>query len=461
VNQSKLKPNQMKTKNIFIMSLALFLSAGCEGMLDDKPNKSIVVPSTLQDLRSLMDNHNTINTSPPALIMATDEFITTDQGFNSYIQWQQRAYTFQRILLEADDFLVDWWQPYQQVLTANIALEQIQKIERSPTNSGEWDEVYGSALFLKAWAYYGLVSTFAEPYSVISGPSAALGIAPKYTSNINEKVSRLTLEESYGMILDLLGSSIEFLPETVSVKTRPSKAAGHSLLSRIYLAISDYEKALIHADQALGFSDVLMDYNALDGIQLYSFPLFNEEVIYYAVLSNTNITSSQLTYVEPGLLASYSSNDLRKSLFFKRGVNDLRNFFGSYSGSNLMFSGLSTNELLLTKAECEARRNNFSLAAEVLDGLLQKRYVTGTFEMPEISNENLLSYILDEREKELVFRGIRWTDLRRLNKEPGFEKTLTRTVNGETYNLLPNDPRWVYEIPHVEIALSNIQQNQR
>lgn len=451
----------MKTINILIIALVLVLAVGCEGLLDDKPNKNIVIPSTLVDLRSLLDNNSTLNKSPPALILATDEFITTDQGFSSYIQWLQRAYTFQQTLLEADDIMVEWRQPYQQVLTANTVLEQIREIERTSNNNREWDEVYGSALFLKAWAYYGLVSLFAEPYSILHSRSDALGIAPKNTTDINENITRISLKESYEMILDLLTSSIEYLPQTVAIKTRPSKAAVHSLLSRIYLAIDDFENALNHADLALGFMDTLMDYNDLDITQLYSFPQFNEEVIYYAVLSNTIFTSSQLTFVEPDLLESYRSDDLRKSLFFKRGVDEMRNFFGSYSGTNLMFSGLSTNELLLNKAECEARRNNFIEAAGIMELLLRKRYMSGSFQMPEISDEDLLPFVLEERRKELVFRGIRWTDLRRLNREPRFEKTLNRTVNGKIYSLPPNDPRWVYEIPHAEIELSNIQQNQR
>tara|TARA_R110002033_G_scaffold36621_1_gene75228 strand:+ start:3737 stop:3916 length:180 start_codon:yes stop_codon:yes gene_type:complete len=59
-----------------------------------------------------------------------------------------------------------------------------------------------------------------------------------------------------------------------------------------------------------------------------------------------------------------------------------------------------------------------------------------------------------------VWRGLRWQDIRRLNKE-GAGITLTRTLKGENYTLPPNDPRYIFPIPDDEIALSGIKQNVR
>ncbi len=54
--------------------------------------------------------------------------------------------------------------------------------------------------------------------------------------------------------------------------------------------------------------------------------------------------------------------------------------------------------------------------------------------------------VLQERRKELIFRGTRWSDLRRLNLE-GAGIGLNRIINGVTYTLPPNDARWVMLIP--------------
>ena len=71
-----------------------------------------------------------------------------------------------------------------------------------------------------------------------------------------------------------------------------------------------------------------------------------------------------------------------------------------------------------------------------------------------------MALILLERRKELLMRGLRWMDLKRLNME-GAAITLTRTVNGQVYTLPPNDLRYALPIPEDVIAISGMQQNPR
>ena len=83
-----------------------------------------------------------------------------------------------------------------------------------------------------------------------------------------------------------------------------------------------------------------------------------------------------------------------------------------------------------------------------LNSLLVKRWANGTFTpYTAVDAADALNQILTERRKELLYRGLRWTDLRRLNKSPATAITLTRTVNGQIYTLPPNDPRYLYAIP--------------
>jgi hypothetical protein len=52
-------------------------------------------------------------------------------------------------------------------------------------------------------------------------------------------------------------------------------------------------------------------------------------------------------------------------------------------------------------------------------------------------------------------------DLRRLNKDSRFAKTVLRKLYGITYLLPPNDNRYTFYIPQSVIDISGIQQNQR
>ena len=87
--------------------------------------------------------------------------------------------------------------------------------------------------------------------------------------------------------------------------------------------------------------------------------------------------------------------------------------------------------------------------------------MTGTFTpYPIQSAAEALDTILVERRKELAFRGIRWSDLRRLNKE-GWNITLTRNLNGVMYTLPPNSELYTLPIPPDVINSSGIIQNPR
>ncbi|MNT13620.1 SusD family protein [compost metagenome] len=94
--------------------------------------------------------------------------------------------------------------------------------------------------------------------------------------------------------------------------------------------------------------------------------------------------------------------------------------------------------------------------------MLKKRYKNTVPYIPitAVSKEDAIAKILIERRKELVWRGLRWSDIKRLNKI-GSEITLKRILNGTDHVLLPNDPRYALPIPDDEIVRSGIDQNLR
>ncbi|MNH23081.1 hypothetical protein D3C79_829630 [compost metagenome] len=100
-------------------------------------------------------------------------------------------------------------------------------------------------------------------------------------------------------------------------------------------------------------------------------------------------------------------------------------------------------------------------AMDYLNALLVKRYKTGTYvPLSETDPNKALAVILLERRKQLLFRGLRWLDLRRLNTDARFATTLKRTLDGVEYLLPPNDNRYTFPIPNYIIAASGMQQNQ-
>ena len=59
-----------------------------------------------------------------------------------------------------------------------------------------------------------------------------------------------------------------------------------------------------------------------------------------------------------------------------------------------------------------------------------------------MTDDELLTEILEERARELAFEGHRWFDLRRTTRP-----RIVRTYRGEEYVLEANDPRYTIRIP--------------
>ncbi|WP_231576799.1 RagB/SusD family nutrient uptake outer membrane protein [Sphingobacterium sp. IITKGP-BTPF85] len=138
-------------------------------------------------------------------------------------------------------------------------------------------------------------------------------------------------------------------------------------------------------------------------------------------------------------------------------------FKGSYDNSfGSPFIGLTTPELYFIRAECAVRRNDLEIAISDMNKLLERRWVKGAYvQVDERDPNRLLSLILKERRKELVFRGLRWTDLKRLNLDPKFRTTLKRNLDGKLYQLEPNSFSYGILLPLDAINIGGLIQNKR
>lgn len=67
-------------------------------------------------------------------------------------------------------------------------------------------------------------------------------------------------------------------------------------------------------------------------------------------------------------------------------------------------------------------------------------------ELSAVDTEEAFDWVIKERRKELVLRGIRWEDLRRLNKEERYSTTLFCKLDDLTVELPPQDLRYVWPI---------------
>lgn len=441
----------------YIALLMLFALVSCKKFLEEKSDRTLAIPETLADQQSLLDHYQVLNFADgnSAEISSTD-FYLTDVDFSSRLENERNMYTWQRgnVFLQE---LNEWFNNYRAVYRANSVIENLSKIERIATNIPQWDNVKGQAHFYRAKNILKSLFVWAPAYDMASAASD-LGVPLRTGSDFNVPSVRASVEEGYAQVLSDLKVSIRCLPPVAVHVMRPSRAAAFGLMARALLSMRRYNEAFLYADSSLILNSELMDFNALNPADASPIPKFNVEILHDSFFTGVSLSNVRAK-INPQLFARYESNDLRKTIFFKDNKDGTYGFKGSYEGFSTFFAGVAVDEVLLIRAECLARLNRLPEALADLNKLLRNRYKKNTFvDRSNTNQKEIVAMALDERRKELLMRGLRWTDVKRLNRE-GAEISFIREVKGVSYRLAPNSSGFVLPIPELVIEVSGMPQN--
>ncbi|MBL1407540.1 RagB/SusD family nutrient uptake outer membrane protein [Sphingobacterium faecale] len=451
-------------KNIIIVcSLGIGFFSSCSSFLDKKSDIHLAVPNKLEHATLLLNDYTELNSGYPIFgDLGTDDFYLTSENWDAANSVDQRnAYIW------ADEPYIDaaqWQRPYKTIYIANQVLEILEKVHKEE-DVLEYRRNLGTAHFYRAFVFAQLTELHCPAYDK-STAGSELGIPLRLKAGIDALSVRATLKETYRQIVNDYKAAIVNLPLVEPVIGRPSKASAFAGLSRTYLNMGDFRNAYLYADSCLQINPSLLDYNTLNASDDLPIPRFNVEVLFPAQSVVAGLMDQNTALVDDDLYDSYTINDLRKSVFFKANgtpVNTFR-FKGSYDKSlGALFIGITTSEVYLTKAESACRIAEIDEALSAINTLLKSRWNKAVAYTPitESDPENLLFIILKERRKELLFRGRRWSDLKRLNLDERFKKTLVRSIGNDTYTLEPNSPKYAFRIPQSVIDQTGMPQNKR
>lgn len=456
----------MKSKRLLTIALvflSIALVSSCKKYLDKKSDNAFTVPSTITDFQALLDDISTMNIVTAEFGEASDDdYFLLQSKFNSLVTFSQNIYTW--VPNANTVWENDWSKLYNPIYNANLSLEGLSKIPVTSSNRNAWNNVKGSALFFRAYFFLQAAWTYSKAYDDATADKD-LGIVLRMASDFNVPSVRANVKDSYQQIIKDALEAIPYLPDNPVHPMRPSKPAAYGLLARAYLSMRQYDNAFKYADSCLQKKNQLINYNGdpdINGNLTANAPFkpFNKEVIFHSSM-NTDIIihlPAAGALVDTFLYASYASNDLRKKAFFaKSGL--YQKYKGNYgTSSSSLFSGIATNEMMLVRAECYARKGNKDAALADLNTLLANRFDNTFIPITATDANDALSKILQERRKELLLRGLRWVDIKRLNKE-GANITPKRFENNQTYTLLPNANYYALPIPGDIITLTGIPQN--
>lgn len=449
----------MKKIVLYTASLLLFSLTACSRFLDEKSDQKLTTPVTLEDNQALLDRISDVLTNFALSGMASsDDYYISDADYNALnYEEDKRLYTWQPNYVSTNQSNGnDWQYCYKAIFITNAVIYNLDNY-----NIPDAGNVRGQALVIRAARYFDAAQTWCLAYSPATADQN-LGLPLRLDPDMNIPSVRATLKETYSLIIKDLKEAIPLLPVEQVAVSRPSKVAALAYLARVYLAMGDEQNALAYALQALTYKNALMNFNILKVTDSYPIKDLNTEVILRASMRTSGPTKGTFAKVPLNIYESYDSNDLRKSIFFRVNPDQSIIFRGNYTGNiSGKLSGVAVDEVYLMIAECYARLDNKITAMNYLNDLLVTRWRTDTFvPLTATSSDEALQIILAERRKELLFRGLRWMDLKRYNRD-GANIKLTRTILGQTFTLQPNDLRCAIAIPEDIIKISGIPQNPR
>lgn len=443
--------------NMVVMLLLLSSLVSCNEFLDEKSNFGLQSPNTLESLQGILDNSNDMNMNVPSFgDIHSDDYFFTKKEYNAAGEQARGFYTWASI---SYNYPNDWSLLYIPVYQANVVLDELPKINGSKDLK---NEIRGSALFYRAYQYLQGLWIYAKVFDTQTS-STDPGIVLRLTSDQTIVSKRRNVAECYNQVIADFELAASLLPDIAESPMRPSKIACFSALSRLHLAMGKYESAFNYADKVLQLKSDLIDYNDFtqsDILKPYPIPRLNKETIFYAQLttSNPNLHPSY-GLVDTTLYASYSDNDLRRSLFFKA-RNGYYSFKGSYTSAFNLFGGMAVDELLMIRAETNIRLGRVEQGLQDLNTLLIKRIKKNQYiPYAGLNGKDALKLVKNERRKELLMRGLRWMDIKRYNKYDNDNLKLIRIIEGKNYELLPNSNKYALPLPNDIIQITGMEQN--
>lgn len=465
----------MKNVTTILAICVVVMLTGCNDYLDIKP-KGEKIPTTVSDYETLLNYESVQKVSDTYPAYLTDDVFLPDvaegtatPGLNSVDQSIRNLYLFKKEVFgdaQDDGF---WFASYNRIYYYNTVIDNIMNADGS--DEQQKLSIRAEALISRALEYLYLVNGYAKYYDVRTAESDP-GVPLILDEDISKKnLVRASVKDVYAQIQSDLQTALPNLPMQAKGNAfRASKAAGYGVLAKMYLYMGNYAKALKAANAVLEMNNSLLDLKkyavvkAQSSIGRTNVPqdIDNPENIYIKFAPYVYGLSSKV-FGSDELISLFSEDDMRLQVYFTKNFRNIptdKYVWAPYLRANL---AVSSPEIYLIAAECEAREGSIERAIALINKLRDNRIKNNT-DIVATDRNDALQKVLEERRRELAMSGmVRYIDLKRLNQESQFAKTVTHVTGEGTFSLEPNSPLYVLPIPAkvMRFNKNSMQQNER
>ncbi|MFN0257298.1 RagB/SusD family nutrient uptake outer membrane protein [Pedobacter ureilyticus] len=442
-----------------LIGVILLSATGCRKYVEVAPVNIKILKNT-SDFQALLYNANLLEVSYSNPLYAADDLESDD------IRWQTalstvnaNIYTWGEKIYSNTEEDTDWQKLYEQLYTCNTVINGV--LESEGGTDDQKKTIRASALLHRAFIFHTLVNLYAKQYDASTAdtdPGIPLVMGTTFFINL----SRSSVAKVYEQIESDLNTAIPALNNLPDFPTNASKAGAYGMLARVHLHKRNFSAAKRNAELALALKGTLLN---LATVTTYPNRNLHPENVFFKRVSSYPVALP----LSASLLNLFDTNDIRyttytapASIFWQPTFTNR-----SYAKQRVIYDGINTGpsvpEMILIKAECEARADNAGAAMATLNNLRQNRFKPEHYVAFAASNgEQALRLVLDERRRELMGTGLRWFDQRRLSKDNGLMPTINRAFKGTTLTLAPNSNRYTFPIGDKYIQFNpEITQNPR
>lgn len=435
----------MRKYNIILICVVALLSSSCDKFLDIQPVGK-VIPTNVEEYRALLTKaYAAVPTDRGFVNFRSDEMVVRDD------EWDKKAYDAQQkwddnTTLE-DAKTYSWQFFYQTIYIANQIVDNRGNIKlTSSTTQADVDQLVAEAYILRAYMHFILVNLHGQPYTKAGAPETK-AVPLVLDTDTEAKRTRDTVGVIYQAILSDIESARKLMNKErweASFSYRFNKASVDAFSARVNLYMGNWEQALNGAKAVIGSGYQLEDMNA------------EKPVIANLYNSTENIVA--LEYILDGslnraaVLANvakewFAKDDARFKVNFKTVDDSTDIYLSQKGGKNEFKTTFRLGEFVITAAEAATQMGNLTDAKTFLKQLVEKRYTPEGVarveaEIANLDKDGLLNFIYLERARELAFEGHRWFDLRRTTRPE-----IVKEIDGQTYILKQDDPRYTIPIP--------------
>lgn len=453
------------TLRMAVLSAAILFLASCNDFLNDIP-KGQKVPKTWADYNAFIMSNTFPYFEMDQLFCLTGDLycspnkLNSDELLRTHYFWDENQ---DRKLINSGDKSA-YYSAYEALFYWNLIIEYGP--EATECTQQQRDMLVAQARVLRAMTYFYVTNYYAAPYTKEN--SHLMSVPLITSSSVEAKSPQVSLETMYKFILEDLHQALDALPKTGETIVHPTLAAGYGMLARVYLTMGNYTEALKYASLSLEENSALYNW-----IQFYNDDInrfTNPDDYTQACKSDpekVNVENNVFHLSSMGFWGGISGTgyaitveraekfekgDTRLLTHWKKKVSSKlgQYFYGIYALEPNK-GGIRSAEMYYIKAECLARLGGDANLKEAMSLVNQVRK---TRIFPEFyqdwtaaSVQEAVRKIMADKANEFIQSQIVFCDYRRLNTDPEYAVTLTKTVDGKEYQLRPDSHLWIMPFP--------------